>query len=50
MRPDRYCEIVGFDTPIAFAISVLLLPDCSISRLIFSDILMSNEFSIYLLY
>ena len=32
---------------IAFAISVLLLPDCSISRLMFSDILMSNEFSTF---
>ena len=31
MRPDKYCEMVGRDTPIALAISVFVFPDCSIS-------------------
>lgn len=34
IRPERYCETVGFDTPIAFAISLLDFPDNSISSLI----------------
>lgn len=29
--PDRYCEMVGFDTPIALAISVFVFPEVSIS-------------------
>ena len=29
--PDKYCETVGLDTPIAFAISVFVFPECSIS-------------------
>ena len=40
--PDKYCEIVGQDTPIAFAISVLLFPDCSISSFKFLLIISSN--------
>lgn len=31
IRPERYWEMVGFDTPIAFAISLFDLPDNSIS-------------------
>ena len=34
IRPERYCETVGFDTPIAFAISLLDFPDNSISSFI----------------
>ena len=41
--PDRYCETVDLLTPIAFAISVLLLPEVSISFLIFSVIIWSIE-------
>ena len=29
--PDKYCETVGLDTPIARAISVFVFPECSIS-------------------
>ena len=35
MRPEMYCEMVGLETPIARAISLLLLPEFSISALIF---------------
>ena len=34
IRPERYCETVGFDTPIAFAISLFDFPDNSISSFI----------------
>ncbi len=34
IRPERYCETVGFDTPIAFAISLFDFHDNSISSLI----------------
>lgn len=37
--PERYCETVDFETPIAFAISVFVFPQASISRLRFSVIL-----------
>lgn len=49
-RPDKYCEMVDLDTPIAFAISVLLLPDVSISFLKFSVIIWSSVSFIILFY
>ena len=48
--PDKYCEIVGLDTPIAFAISVFVFPDCSISSFKFLLIIWSKFISITLLY
>ncbi len=48
--PDKYCETVGQETPIAFAISVLLLPDISISCLIFSEMSLSRLSFILLFY
>ena len=44
--PDKYCEIVGLDTPIAFAISVFVFPDCSISSFKFLLIISSKFISI----
>lgn len=46
IRPERYCETVGFDTPIAFAISLFDFPDSSISS--FSRLLMRSSKSIIL--
>jgi hypothetical protein len=46
MRPDIYCETVGFDTPIAFVIFVFDLSESSISLLRFSDISTSKLFTI----
>ena len=48
--PDKYCEMVGQDTPIAFAISVFVFPDCSISSLKFLLIISSKLISITQLY
>ncbi len=48
--PDIYCEIVGQDTPIAFAISVFVFPDCSISSFKFLLMISSKVISILLLY
>lgn len=50
IRPERYCETVGFDTPNAFAISVFVLPEFSISILIFLLIISSKVISIFKLY
>ena len=51
MRPDKYCDTVGLETPIALAISVLVFPDCSISCFKFLLIISSKEsFIIILLY
>ena len=50
IRPDKYCEMVGFDTPNAFAISVLVFPEFSISCLIFLLIISSKLMFIYKLY
>ncbi len=36
MRPETYCETVGRDTPNARALSLLVSPEVSISRLMFS--------------
>ena len=44
IRPETYCDTVGFDTPMALAISVLVLPEVSISLLRFSLICSSNGF------
>ena len=49
-RPEQYCETVGLDMPKAFAISVLLLPDDSISRLMFSLILYESKSAIAIFY
>lgn len=38
-RPEQYCDTVGLEIPSAFAISDLLFPEDSISRLMFSLIL-----------
>ena len=46
--PDKYWEIVGFDTPISFAISVLDFPDCSISFFKFWLITTSKISSIFI--
>ena len=35
IRPERYCDRVGFDMLSSLAISVLLFPQCSISKLRF---------------
>ena len=48
--PDKYCEMVGQETPIAFAISVLVFPDCSISSFKFLLIISSKFISIFTLY
>lgn len=40
--PDKYCDTVGLDTPIARAISVLDLPEFNISCLILRLIISSN--------
>ena len=48
--PDKYCEIVGLDTPIACAISVFDFPDCSISSLKFLLMISSKLNSIFILY
>lgn len=50
IRPDKYCDIVGLETPIALAISVFVFPDCSISCFKFLLIISSNESFIILLY
>ncbi len=50
MRPDKYCETVGQETPIARAISVFVFPDCSISSFKFLLMISSNVISILLLY
>ncbi len=44
--PEQYCETVGLDTPKRLAISLLLNPEFSISRLIFRVIASSKFFSI----
>ena len=44
--PETYCETVGLDTPMAFAISVFVFPDCSISCRIFLLMISSNAGSI----
>lgn len=46
--PEQYCDIVGLDTPNAFAISVLAIPEVSISRLIFSEII-SVKFFVFII-
>ena len=43
IRPETYCDTVGLDTPIALAISVLLLPDVTISLRRFSLICSSRD-------
>ena len=48
--PEIYCEIVGFDTPNACAISVFVLPEFSISAFIFLLMISSKVFSIPKLY
>lgn len=48
--PDKYCEIVALETPIASAISLFFMPDCSISHFKFLEILKSKLFSIHVLY
>lgn len=50
IRPDKYCETVGLETPMALAISVFVFPDCSISCFKFLLIISSKEFFIILLY
>lgn len=50
IRPDKYWETVGQETPIAFAISVFVFPDCSISAFKFLLMISSNVISIFLLY
>ena len=48
--PERYCEIVALETPMALAISLFSKPDCSISRFRFSVIIKSKLFSITQVY
>ena len=48
--PERYCEIVALETPIALAISLFFKPDCSISLFKFSVIIKSKLLFIIQLY
>ena len=49
IRPERYCETVGFETPIAFARSLFDFPDNSISSFNLLLIFSLNSSNVHLI-